>query len=103
MEGKDSHAQRHQSHHGVLVERVALAEDGQVQEHDGEQLAALGQDERHVVDVLEAGVAERRGETAGQRDERQGTEYARRGEDGRRRSVARFRGQEVYVAGQEGE
>lgn len=61
MEGEDGDARGDGRDDQVLVEGVALAEDGDVQEHDGEQLAALGQEEGDVVDVREARVPERAG------------------------------------------
>lgn len=62
----------------VLVEGVAAAEDGDVQQHDGQQLAALGQQEGDVVEVGEGGVAEGAGEGAGQRDEQERRQDAAR-------------------------
>lgn len=39
MQGERRHAQSHQENHSVLVQRIPLAEDGQMEEHDGEELA----------------------------------------------------------------
>ena len=60
MKGEDGHASGHERNDEVLVERVAFAEDSQMQEHDGEELAGLGEDEGDIVDVSEGGIAERR-------------------------------------------
>ena len=57
-EREDRHARRHQRDDDVLVQRVRPPEERHVQEHDGQQLARLGEDEGHVVDVRERGVAE---------------------------------------------
>lgn len=71
MQGEDGDASGDGRDHEVLVQRVAPAEDGDVQEHDGQQLAALGEQEGDVVDVGETRVAEGGGEGARQRDEEQ--------------------------------
>lgn len=42
VEGEDGDASGHSRHDKVLVEGVALAKDGDVEEHDGQELAALG-------------------------------------------------------------
>lgn len=59
MKGEDGDAGGNERNDEVLVERVAFAEDRQMQEHDGEELAGLGEDEGDVVDVSEGGIAER--------------------------------------------
>ena len=71
VQREDGNAGRHGGHDEVLVERVAAAEEGDVKEHDGEQLAALGEQEGDVVDVSEGGVAEGAGQGARQRDQQQ--------------------------------
>lgn len=42
VQREDGDAGRHGGHHEVLVEGVAAPEDGDMQKHDGQQLAALG-------------------------------------------------------------
>lgn len=79
-------------HHQVLVQRVAAAEERDVQEHDGEQLAALGQDVRDVVDMREGRVAKGRRERVGEGDEQERREDAAVGDD-RRRAPAAWRGE----------
>lgn len=79
----------------ILVQGVALAEDGDVEEHDGEELAALGEQEGDVVDVGETGVAKGAGETARDGHEGQGTENAARGDDGRHGRALGGREEEV--------
>lgn len=83
VQREDSDAGGHGRNDEVLVQRVAPAVDGNMQEHDGQQLAALGQQERDVVDVRETRVAERAGQAARDGDDGQGPEDARRGDDGR--------------------
>lgn len=83
VQREDGDAGGHGGDDHVLVQRVALLEDGDVQEHDGQQLAALGEQEGDVVDVGERGVAEGGGEGARQRDEEQRHQDARRRDDGR--------------------
>ena len=59
MESEDCHAGSHKRNDKIFVKRVALAENGEVQEHDGKKLAGLGEDEGDVVDVGKGGVAKR--------------------------------------------
>ena len=82
VQREDGHAARHGRDDQVLVQRVALAEDGDVQEHDGQQLAALCEDEGDVVDVRERGVAEGRGERVGEGDEEERGQDGARGDQG---------------------
>ncbi len=103
VEGEDGDAGGDEGHDGVFVQRVALAEDGQVQEHDGQELARFREDEGDVVDVREAGVAEGRGEGGGDGDEDQGAEDGARWEDGAGGGGAGGGAQEVDVACQGGE
>ena len=102
VQGEDGDAGGHGGDDEVLVERVALAEDGDVQEHDGQQLARLGEDEGDVVDVGERGVAEGGSEGRGEGHQEQRRDDGARGED---RGAADARGraeEEVEVARQEG-
>ena len=85
-------------HDEVLVQRVALAEDGDVEQHDGEKLAALGEEEGDVVEVRERRVAERAGEAAGDGDEGERREDARRRDHGRHALPRGRRGHEVDAA-----
>lgn len=103
VQGEDGDARRHGRDDEVLVQRVALAEDGDVEEHDGEQLAALGEQEGDVVEVREARVAKRAGQAARDGDEGQRREDAARGDDGRDGAAARGRGEEVDEADGGGE
>lgn len=98
VEGEDGHAKRHGGHDQVLVNGVALPEDCNVEEHDGEELAALCQQEGDVVDVRKAGVAKGTGQTIGDCDERERAEDAARREDGRHGCALRGRGQEIDEA-----
>lgn len=59
VEGEDGDAGGNERNDEVFVERVAFAEDGQMQEHDGEKLAGFGEDEGDVVNVSERGISER--------------------------------------------
>ena len=98
VQREDGDAGRHRRHDQVLVERVALAEYRDVQEHDGQQLAALGEQEGDVVGVGEAGVAEGARQAAGDGDEGQRREEAARGDDWRDLGPFRRRGNEVDAA-----
>lgn len=89
VQRKDGDARRHGRHHQVLVQRVALAEDGNVQEHDGQQLARLGQQEGDVVDMRQAGVAKGRRERLCQGHKHERRQDAPRRENGRDRGVSR--------------
>lgn len=92
VQGEDGDASRHGGHDHVLVKRVALAEDGDVEEHDGQQLAALCEQEGDVVDVGEGGVAEGGREGARQGDEQQRHQDARGWDDGRHGRAPRCAG-----------
>lgn len=59
VEGEDGDAGGNERNNEVFVKRVAFAEDGQMQEHDGEKLAGFGEDEGYVVNVSERGISER--------------------------------------------
>lgn len=95
VQGEDGDAGSDGGDDEVLVEGVPLAEDGDVEEHDGEELAALGEEEGDVVDVGEGGVAKGAGEAAGDGDEGERREDAGRGDDGGRGLAARGRGEKV--------
>lgn len=71
VQREDGDAGRHGGHHGVLVQRIPAAEEGDVQEHDGNQLAALCERVGDVVDVRQSGVAYGCGERLAQRDEQE--------------------------------
>lgn len=81
-------AERHGPDDKVLVHGVPAAEERGVQQHDGDELAGLGEEEGDVVDVREGGVAERRGERRGHGHEEQGDHDAPRREDGRQGACA---------------
>lgn len=103
VQGEDGDAERHGRDDEVLVQRIPPAEHGDVQEHDGEQLAALGEEEGDVVEVREGGVPKGAGEAAREGDEGEGGEDAARGDHGGDRAVARRRGVEVDGAHDGGE
>ena len=81
MQSEDRHTRRYSRDDEVLVKRVPLAEERDVQEHDREELAALGEEEGDVVDVREGSVAERAGERACDGNEGEGHEDASGRED----------------------
>ena len=60
MKRKRCHAQGHQQHHAILVQRIAFPKDGEMEEHDGQEFARFGEDEGKIVDVPETGIPERR-------------------------------------------
>lgn len=97
MQRKDGHAGRDGRDNEVLVQRVPLAEERDVEEHDGQQLAALGEQEGDVVDVREARVAERAGEARRDGDEGERAEDAARRNDGREGGPARRRQEQVHA------
>lgn len=103
VQRENGHARSDGSHDGVLVNRVALPEDGDVEEHDGQQLAALGQQERDVVDMRETGVAKGTGQAVCDGDEHEGPEDAARGENRRHGGAFGGREQEVDEANGRGE
>ena len=74
MQSEDCDSGGHEGDDEVFVERIGFAEEGQVQEHYGEEFAGFGEDEGDVVDVGEGGVAEGGGERGGQGDEEKGGE-----------------------------
>lgn len=69
VQGENGDAGGHRSDDEVLVQRVSLAEDGDVKKHDGQELAALGEEEGDVVNMRERGVAEGAGEGVCDRNE----------------------------------
>ena len=81
VECEESDAARDGQHDQVLGERVALAEQRDVQGHHGQQFAGLREHKRQVVDVGERGVAEGRGERGCEGDKEEGWERRARGED----------------------
>lgn len=89
VQRKHRHPRRDRRDDAVLVQRVALAEHGDVQQHDGEELAALGEDVGDVVDVGEGGVAEGGGEGVGKGDEEERGEDAAVGDHARDGAAAR--------------
>ena len=69
VECEDCDAGGDESHHEVFVEGVGFSEDGEVEEHNGQELAGFGEDEGYIVDVVERSVAEGRGEGGDYGDE----------------------------------
>lgn len=98
VESEDGNASSDGGNDRVLVNRVALAENRNVEEHDGQQLAALGQQESDVVNVRKTGVAKGTGQTVCDGDKHEGAEDATRGENRRHGGAFRSRDQEVYEA-----
>lgn len=98
VQGEDGDARGDGRDDEVLVQRVAAAEDGDVQRHDGQELARLGQDEGDVVDVRQRGVAEGGREGRGQGHEEEGREDGAGGEDGRAGAAGGRAEEEVGVA-----
>ena len=103
VQRKDGHAGGDGRDDEVLVQGVPLPKHRDMQKHDREQLAALGEEECDVVNVREGGVAEGAGEAAGDGDEGEGREDARRGDDGRDGAAARGGGDEVDASDRRGE
>ena len=62
VDGENGHAQSHECHHEIFVERVRLPENCEMEEHNGKKLARLGQNECYVIDVSERSVSERGGQ-----------------------------------------
>ena len=82
VEGKDCDSGGDKRYYEVFVERVGFPEDGEVEEHDGEEFAGFGEDEGYVVDVGEGGVAKGGGEGGGYGDEEERREDGAGREDG---------------------
>lgn len=72
VEGECGDSECDQENDTVLVQGVSLAENGQVEEHDGQELARFGEDEGEVIDVRETGISERRCERRRDADQEQG-------------------------------
>lgn len=62
VDGENGHANSHEGHDKVFVERVGFPEDGKVEEHDGKKLARFGKDKCDIIDVSERCVSERGGQ-----------------------------------------
>jgi hypothetical protein len=103
VEGEDGDAEGDGADDEVLVGRVAAAPEGGVEEHDGDELAGLCEEEGDVVDVGEGGVAKGRGEGGGDGDEEEGEDDAPRREDGGQRGGGAAAPGEVEVARDGGE
>lgn len=103
MQREDGHAHRHGQHHQVFVEGVLLAEQRDVQKHNGQELAALGERVRNVVDVRQRCVANGRRQRLAYRDEQEREDDAPRGDDGRDGLAGWRRCVEVQGAGNGGE
>lgn len=89
MECEDCYASCDGEYNEVFVQRVLLAEESDVQEHDGEKLAGLGQDESYVVNVGEGGVSEWGGEGGSKSDEAEGEEDTSARDEGWKRFALR--------------
>lgn len=83
VQREDGDAGRHGRDDEVLLQRVPPPEERDVEEHDGQQLARLGEREGDVVDVRERGHAEGRGQRLREGNQEQRREHAVRGDDGR--------------------
>lgn len=62
VQSERGHTQGNHEDNTVLIQRVLLAEDRQVEKHDGKKLAGFGEDEGKVVDMRQTGVTEGRSE-----------------------------------------
>ena len=82
VKGEDCDSGGYERYDKVFIERVGFPEDGEVEEHDGEEFAGFGEDEGYIVDVGEGGVAERGGEGGGYGDEEEWWEDGAGREDG---------------------
>lgn len=98
VQREDGNAKSDGRNNEVLVQRVALAEDGDVQEHDGQQLAALGEQKGNVVNMRQTSVSKGAGETAGDGNKGQRGEDTARGDDRRERASLGGRGEQVDAA-----
>lgn len=103
MQCEHRHARRDRRDDEVFVQRVAFPEDGDVEKHDRQEFAALGEDEGDVVDMGQGGVAEGGGEGRREGHEEERREDGAGGKDGRRRGPARGSKEEVDVPCEEGE
>lgn len=98
MQGEHGHACRDRRYDEVFVQRVAFPEDGDVEEHDRQQFAALGEDEGDVVDMGQGSVAEGGGEGRCEGHEEERGEDGAGGEDWRWGGAAGGAEEEVDVA-----
>ena len=62
VDGEDGHAHGHKGHHKVFIERVRFPEYGKMEEHNGKELARLGENERYIINVGKRSVSERGGQ-----------------------------------------
>lgn len=103
VQREDGHARRHGRDDEVLLQGVPAPEERDVEKHDGQQLARLGEREGDVVDVRERGHAEGRGQRLREGDQEQRREHAVRGDDGRDGLAAGRGPPEIQGAGDGGE
>ena len=75
VQGEDCDAGCDECYNEVFVQGVALAEDGEMEEHDREEFARFGKDKGNVVDVRQGGVSERGGERGGNGNKDEGGKY----------------------------
>ena len=82
VKSKDCHTGCDECHNAVLIERVLAAEESNVQSHDREKLARLGEDEGDVIDVLERCIAKRRSQGRCDGHQEHGEDDSAAGKDG---------------------
>lgn len=71
VQGECRNAECNQENHSVFVQGISLAENGQMEEHDWEQFARLGENEGEVVDVRKTCISKWRSKRGRNADEDQ--------------------------------
>ena len=59
---ENGHTCSDQGHDKVFVQRIGFPEYGEVEEHDGKELARFGKNKCYIIDVSERSVSERGGQ-----------------------------------------
>ena len=99
VEGKRGYSDCDEKDHSVLGQGIALAKDGEMEEHNRKQLTRFRQHERQVVNMRETGVSEWRSKRRRYADHDQGEQNALRREDRRCLLTSGGRKNEIYKAG----
>lgn len=69
VQGEGCDSERDREDNQVFVQRIALAEYGQIEKHNRKKFARFGENESQVVYMRQAGVAKGRCERRGDADE----------------------------------
>lgn len=98
VEGESCDSKGDQQDNAVLIQRICLAEDSQVEKHHRQKLARLGQNKCQIVDVRKTGISKRRRQGRGDADQEQREENLASRKNGRNLLARRSREIEVEEA-----